>query len=303
MPRRLRSEEGFTLIELVVASTLMIIVLCATLTVFDGFIVNSQRSRDQNSAQDQARNAVDRIARDLRNQATPTKELPIAILKATPQDVAFLTVGPTKPAGSANARNLQRARYCLNPDTKTLWFQTQTWVTAAPAPAPDVNAACPATPASGWMTQDPIVDRVANAARPVFAFDPGTWVSTADIRSIDTTVFIDADPAKAPREQRLNTMVRLRNQNHAPGAEFEASPLGSQHVLLLAGAFDADGHSQAYNWYVDNVKITTCSGPVCDYGPDDTPAATSGTHTFRLEVEDPSGLVSTPTERTVTVSS
>lgn len=301
--QRLRSQDGFTLIELIVASTLMIIVLVATLTVFDGFITNSQRSRDQNAAQDKARNAIDRVARDLRNQATPTKELPIAILKATPQDVSFLTVGALKPAGSANARNLERARYCLNNDTKTLWFQRQTWTTAAPLAAPSVDAPCPAEPASGWQTKDPIVDHVANDTRPIFAFDPASgWVTTGDIRSIDTTLFIDADPARAPREQRLNTTVRLRNQNRAPGAEFEASLLGSRHVLLVAGAFDADGHSQTYNWYVDDVKITSCTGPVCDFGPDDTPAATSGSHTFKLEVEDPSGLVSVPMERTVTLT-
>ena len=61
-----------------------------------------------------------------------------AKLDVRPDDhgVAFLTVGGTRPAGSANARNLQRARYCLNTESRILWFQTQTWTSAASATGP-----------------------------------------------------------------------------------------------------------------------------------------------------------------------
>jgi hypothetical protein len=99
----------------------------------------------------------------------------------------------------------------------------------------------------------------------------------------------------------LNTSVRLRNQNRPPTADFDAKAAGDRHVLLIAGADDPDGHPTLFTWKVDGVVITTCSTAVCDYGPDDVPAATSGNHTFTLEVTDPSDLAAPAVQRSVNV--
>lgn len=300
MTSRVRSEEGFTLIELLMAATLMLIVLGATVTTFATLLQTSTRSRAQNAAQDQARNGIDRVARDMRNQATPTRDIPAAIMFAQANDVGFITVGPSKGAGSLNARNLMRVRYCLDADTRTLWKQTQTWTTATPVAAPASSQPCPGT--SGWTTRESLVQDVVNGARPLFTYDPPSpWTSTAEIQTIDTTLFVDVDPTKRPAETRLNTSVRLRNQNRPPTADFDAKPAGARHVLLVAGAEDPDGHPTLFAWKVDGVTITTCSTAVCDYGPDDTPAATSGAHTFTLEVTDPSDLAAPAVQRSVTV--
>jgi len=300
MIARLRSEDGFTLVELLMAATLMLLILGATITTFTTFLQTSTRSRAQNAAQDQARNGVDRVARDMRNQATPTQDIPAAIMYAEPDDVGFITVGQEKAAGSLNARNLMRVRYCLEADSRTLWKQTQTWTTATPIAPPPTGQACPGT--AGWQTQESLVQDVVNDTRPVFTYDPpAPWGTTADIQTIDTTLFVDVEPAQKPLESRLNTSVRLRNQNRPPTGDFDAKAVGDRHVLLIAGADDPDGHQLHYSWKVDGVAITTCSSAVCDYGPDDLPAATSGTHSFSLEVSDPSDLAAPVVQRSVNV--
>jgi len=64
--RRLSSERGFTLVEMLIATTLGLLVIGAAVTVFTAGI-RSQPTIDQRAAQiDQARSMSDRITRELR---------------------------------------------------------------------------------------------------------------------------------------------------------------------------------------------------------------------------------------------
>ncbi len=128
------SEEGFTLVEVLIAAVLMIIVLGATLTALTSFQKNTATNQRQNDAQDQARSTLDLMARDLRNLASPVLERPEAIDRNLPQDLIVQSEG-RGTGGSLNARNTMRVRFCLAPDRK-LYRMTQTWTTAAIPNAP-----------------------------------------------------------------------------------------------------------------------------------------------------------------------
>src|SRR3954454_1250379 len=96
MSGRLSSEErGFTLVELLVAASLMIVVLGATLTSFNEFLNNNRRSNNQNDQQDVARRAVDQIVKQLRNLANPVNGTP-TIAAASDDAVIFQTTDPNK---------------------------------------------------------------------------------------------------------------------------------------------------------------------------------------------------------------
>ena len=102
------NESGWTLIELLVAMTLMLIVLSATLTSFNAFSNTSKRNFDFNDQQDQVRNTMDQIVRQARNLANPTTgnagvSVP-TIAFASKDQLVFQTTDPTK----------QWVRYCLN---------------------------------------------------------------------------------------------------------------------------------------------------------------------------------------------
>ena len=58
-----RSEAGVTLIELLVAMSILVVVLLATFAAFDGFGRATRANFKQNHAQSVARNTADRMAR------------------------------------------------------------------------------------------------------------------------------------------------------------------------------------------------------------------------------------------------
>src|SRR4051812_28806822 len=122
MMERLRAERGFTLVEVLLASSLMIVVLAATLTVFDQFVSTSNRNTAQNDAQDSARFSIDQVSRQLRNLALPTPQSPNSIDYASSTDLVFKTADPGR----------RRVRYCLqtsgspySQSNGALWLEVQ----------------------------------------------------------------------------------------------------------------------------------------------------------------------------------
>ena len=103
----LRCERGeFSLIGLLMAMTLFIGVLGATLTVFQNFEKVNRDAVERNDAQDRTRIVTDRLARDLRNLASPTPNRPESVDRATPYDLIFQSVDPVGPNSGANAANV-----------------------------------------------------------------------------------------------------------------------------------------------------------------------------------------------------
>ena len=68
----LRGEHGLTLVEALLALVLTVVVFGAALTALVAFQHNTTNGVLRNEAQDHARNALDRLARDLRSVAAPT---------------------------------------------------------------------------------------------------------------------------------------------------------------------------------------------------------------------------------------
>ena len=108
--RRLRDQRGFTVIELAVSSFIALLVFGATLAVITVTIGNAQRNQRANDAQDQARTHIDRLARQLRNLASPSlftdpadpnaavEQKPEAVDVAGAYDFIFRVVDDTMPA-------------------------------------------------------------------------------------------------------------------------------------------------------------------------------------------------------------
>jgi type II secretory pathway pseudopilin PulG len=304
---RLRDERGFTLMEMLLASSLMIVVLGATLTVFEQFVTTSDRNTKQNDAQDTARFAIDQMARQLRNLALPTPQSPNSIDVASSYDLVFKTADPGR----------RRVRYCLQTSSPystsngAVWLETQTGVAggADPTLTAAMTASCPAPTGSGsWATKRLVADHVTNkngADRPIFQFNAPTTTSSK-ITEIHTALFLDVDPTKPPAETRISTGVFLRNQNQAPTASFTISPGGPLRFLMNAAtSSDPEGRTLSYFWYLGSspsftnaVATGACnssdgcigSGVIEDFT---LPAGTAGSQLFTLLVKDPGGLTAT----------
>lgn len=308
---RLRDERGLTLVELLVASLVSLIILGATLTVFEAMMRQSVLVERQTELETSARQGADRLARQLRNLASPadivtniaTSTQPKSVDRNLPGDLIFKDVGDTRPANSANSANVRRLRYCLqtsgpvgtsftaSPTRGVLWAQVQTWTTASPPPLP-ADTACPGT---GWTAQSIVADHLVNtAAKPVFSYsgDAGSVNGTTaadreQIARVRTTLLVDADATRSPQATELSTAVVLRNQNRAPVAAFSYTLLNPVTCAVqLNGSASQDPESKPleYEWHIDGVKQTE-TGVVIQK------SVAGGAHTYELRVYDRAKLV------------
>jgi len=307
---RLRDQSGMTLIELQIVLVLMVGVLGATLTTFNQSEESRRVNQDQNEAQDQNRRTLDKIARDLRNLASPSTASPVAVERNGADDLIFKTVAPVQPNGSLNARNITRVRYCLGASSggkASLFRQEQTWVTPNPPPNPPMGTTCPD---SGWpavpngvgnsrVVAESIVNREHGAA--IFTYDS---TAPASVYSIGIELLVDANPARSPTASRLSSGVFLRNQNKEPQAAATATDTGTGHLLLLngSGSVDPEGGTIAlYQWFADgNLTTPVATGAVATWAP--SGSTWPQTHDITLKVTDSGGRTGQVTLDNVSVN-
>jgi prepilin-type N-terminal cleavage/methylation domain-containing protein len=290
-----RDQDGFTLIELLISMSLVTVVVMATISAFVSFNRNERVNRLQNEAQDEARLTMERLSSQLRNLASPNDFTPESVEKADPFDLVFLTVDAVKPLGSLNARNIKRVRYCVGAVTNgkaPLVRQEQVWQVVNPPPSYS-TATCDPDDTAIWDSTTVVASDVVNTAQatpvPVFTFTPGP-APVSDITAIRANLMVDWNPGASPVAAELKSGVFLRNQNRAPVASCTAQYAGTGKQVALNGSASEDPEGfnmKTYSWYADGKT---------DDPPDATgvvavwTAATSGTHTFRLHVEDQGGL-------------
>jgi type II secretory pathway pseudopilin PulG len=319
---RLRSEGGWTLIELLVAMTLMLIVLSATLTSFNAFSNNARRSTQFNDQQDRVRNVMDQIIRQTRNLANPTTGAGVTmstIAYADSGNLVFQTTDPQK----------QWVRYCLNTSTapstaarESIWYQT---TTTATLPASAVNGTCPSTD-STWQKSTLVADYVTNQAsgppdRPLFSYFSKTGpMPTVPVPAADTTkivrvamsVFLKLEPNRPPAEAQLASAAYMRNQNQAPRASFDTDVAGTTYTFDGGASSDPEGRTLEYDWYTAPANpgltvpspavLPTCSAKTPDFSSAPgwgclgttvvlTKTITTATYVF-LRVTDPGNLQS-----------
>jgi prepilin-type N-terminal cleavage/methylation domain-containing protein len=290
---RLRQEQaGFTLIELLISMSLITVVVMATISAFVSFNRNERVNRLQNESQDEARMTMERLSSQLRNLASPNDFTPESVEKAEPYDLVFLTVDAVKPVGSANARNIKRVRYCMGSVTDgkaSLIRQEQTWQVQFPPPSFSTSGC----PNASWGNNTVVAEDIVNTAEatpvPVFTFTPGPS-PVSDITAIRANLVVDTNPGASPIATDLKSGVFLRNQNRAPVASCTAQYAGTGQQVALNGSASEDPEGfnmKTYNWYADGKTADPpdATGVVAVWT-----APTSGTHTFRLHVEDQGGL-------------
>jgi type II secretory pathway pseudopilin PulG len=325
---RVRDESGITLVEVLVASVISLVILGATLTAFTGLVRQRHYMDRQTEAETVARQGSERLARQLRNLASPADIItnvqastqPKSVDRNLPFDLIFKDIDDERPPGSLNSANVRRVRYCLQtsgavpgagfsaaPDRGVLWVQSQTWTTALP-PAVPATTECPGT---GWTTQRIAADHVVNAAespmRSVFRYsgDSGLVTDTGDaaresISRVEPTLIVDADPTRRPAATRVTTSVILRNQNRAPIARFTytllnpvLSPTTCSVQLNGSASEDPESKPLEYEWYVDDQ-------PLAEEGVVVQLVLPKGTHNFQLKVYDRAELQGTSATETHT---
>lgn len=313
----LRGQAGFTLMELLVTMVITTIVFGATLSVLDVFQRDNRHELLRNETQDNARNALDRLGRDLRNVAAPKSvpELPGALEVAKRYSLIFQTIS-TEPGyeWGKNVTHAARVRYCLDnskPSEEVLWKQTTRWKEEH-APALPTVTTCPDLTAGDWETStrlvEHVVNRIGGRSRRLFLYGPGTEPPTIEINSIEVNMFIDLTPGtrqlcgvnheESCTETQLTSGISLRNANRQPTAFFTAVQTGPSNKVLLnaSESQDPQGLALTYKWWQDGALLNTTSQQYETAGE----FKKESSHAFKLEVTDPGGL-SSVTEQTVVI--
>lgn len=300
-----RSENGFTLVEVLASMAIMVIVFGATLSLFDLFQKDNRLDNLRNEAQDSARTAIDSLARELRNGAAPSSLTPGALEKAGKYSIVFQTIEPTTnpiPAEDKNKTNAIRVRYCLNnsePKNEILWKQTVKWTTET-APALPVSTTCPDTVNYQTSVQvaQHIVNRNGRTTAPLFTYIPASWTEVGQITAVEPNIYLNVNPGETrPGESQLNSSIDLRNENRTPTAAFTAIEVGNRIVKLNGSqSTDPDGLALSYKWWdgAEQLSSTSAEAETKQLPP-------NSTQTFKLTVTTPSGL-SASQEATLTIT-
>lgn len=299
-----RSEAGFTLVELLVATTLALIVFAVTLSTLAVFNDSSQALGRQNDSQNQARLGIDQIVSQLRNVASASTPATF-VERATPDDLVFQTISV-----AAGMSTVERVRYCVpsaaGPAPEPLIVQTQTTVTGA---IPWSAGLCPDT--SGGASSSVLVSNVTNALQtgdpPLFTYDNATGPVSlsptpaddspfyASIKSVGVNLFVNPEPDKSYSGYELRSSALLRNAQSPPTAAFTWSQGTSGNVNLDAGAsYSPSGEALTYQW---SCAPTACSSTASTF----TWTVATGTYTVTLTVTDQDGF-SSSVQHQVTVS-
>jgi prepilin-type N-terminal cleavage/methylation domain-containing protein len=297
---RSREEHGLTLIEMMVALVVSLIVFGATLSLLSVFQNGNSFAQKRNETQDNARTAVDRLARELRNVVAPTTASFGALEAAGAYSMTFQTVDPGQVAGGSNVTNAMRVRYCLDfstPSNETVWRQVKRWTTAT-APTLPTATACPDPSGGSWDSNSRAITNATNKNggkdRALFVYGPTSVSLVAQIISVQTNVFLDSNPGHRPGESQLTSAVALRNENRQPIVAFVATQVNGHVLLNASGSHDPDGLDLTYQWS-DGASVLTCTAQQCDAGA----PASGSSHTYTLQVADPGGLTNSTSQTVV----
>lgn len=309
MTARLSDDRGVTLIELIVAASLSLIIFSATLTVFSSLQRSQMQTVEHNERQQDARVAIDRLARDLRNLASPTDYddpnaggmAPRGVERNGKYDLIFKTVDGDTGATAGNSSAVMRTRYCFDdsdPSRGRLYRQQQTSATFTTA-MPDATA-CP-DPGPAWggsarVVADYLSNRVGGRDRPAFTYSsdgvalpydaPDAVTSTT---RVEARLWLDRTLGDRPVETSLSSSVILRNQNRPPTAAFTATVSGRQITLNGSASEDPEHEQMAFQWYRGTSSETAEAiegGEGMIHTLVDQP---DGEHSFLLRVTDSAG--------------
>lgn len=201
----LRSEDGFTLVEILVGMTISLIVLLATFKSLDMFTRNAAQQTRATDANEQVRTTMDRTVRDLRGASV--------IVRATATDLVYAVPDP------AGARV---ERLCVM--SGELYGSSSVTAGAPTAPA----AAC----SSGTKLAS-----LRSTSATAFTYDGAASSATpALVKNIGLTFSLDASLGSRTSSSTLQASAARRSAGTLPitDSDLNTTCNGNQPILSLS---------------------------------------------------------------------
>ncbi len=228
---RWTGEDGFTLVELIVAMGITLILIFAALLAFDNFNSGVASSSRRTEAEDTARRSVSRIVSVLRDAGAPppaSGAQPETVISAGGNDLVFRTTAwPGESATGASGTHV--ARICVDGATGKLWFDG---LRAGTVGSPSPGGACPST-SPGWTHVELASGVVNSAAEPVFRYGSGS-----PVRAVGISLRLEGGTAARTRPLALHSGSAMRGAlapRVTPG-DITVGPCQSGRALLTLNA-------------------------------------------------------------------
>ena len=207
LPTRFTGRAGFTLVEVLVASLLLLVVMAAIFAVWQGLTRTYAFTEDDITVQQEARLAMAEMVEYIRTSRQPdTVALPAldaVIVNAAPFSLTLWT-----DIERDGTHSLQLVRFRVSPDPLT-----------SPSGTAFELLREVGNPASGTFDDPPahlVSSNVANnsASYPLFTYLDALGEETTDVtrvRRIQISLRVDVDPSRSPATNVLSSTVQLRN--------------------------------------------------------------------------------------------
>lgn len=209
---RASSEDGFTLVELLVAMTLGLLVLFAVLQAGDLLRTSQTKSSQLTDAQEQSRAVMRTITGELRQARGPGAGVsPVAFTDANSR--SDLVAAVYLPDGTAGW-----VRYCVTSDGKSL-LRGQVAANAVGADTPPTPGTCATSETSGGWRYAPLISGRLASGTQLFDFTTQTCTAyttacartAASIRAIGIQLSVRESTATGARSLTTRSAVTLRN--------------------------------------------------------------------------------------------
>ena len=191
MRRRLREEEGLTLIELLVATTIGTIVLLAAFSLVDMAVDGQARTENRIQAVQRGRSAMELVSRQIRSQMCIGKNLP-PVLEARENTLTFYaSVAAAPTATTAPPVQRRTLTYVPYDDGSDRGYISESFVTSSGGTLPDLTF-----PETSRQTRRLVENISPIPGTPVFRFykfDPDTSPNMLPLTQDPTAGVAEAD--------------------------------------------------------------------------------------------------------------
>jgi prepilin-type N-terminal cleavage/methylation domain-containing protein len=304
---RLRTQDGFTLVEVMVAMVLALVIFGSVIEGFVRFLSSHAKTDRTAQAQDSARSALDEIARQLRNSQGAGVTQPVWQVNVQGTEIVFLMPSDSSSVSlTNNPQGLLWVRYCIDyssiPNQK-LWMQTLPY-DSVNQPSPPFVSTCPS---ASYTVQRPVADHLVNrqGGKTTGCPCPSTNLFSAALDpygqryDVKMDALVDVDVNQSPAATEVKSSIHLRNANRSPIPSLTCQATATKHILCDASAsYDPDGQPVTFEWqqyacgsYTGSVPPNTCPWvPGQTSYTFDSGVQSSGTHYVTVGVVDPAGL-------------
>ena len=209
---RLRSEQGFTLIELVIVMPMLLIMLGGLTVVFIQFTQSNNRTEEAATLQTEARAALDTLETDIREAFVGDGTDPVISASATSITFESPDRYPTTVAGSTESSfHLRKITYTLSGGVLERQFMTSTntFPTGPPWTWPGSNG--PLASIVGSITNADVFTYYTASGAQASPPTPLTFpiADTTGIRSVRIKLTLSTTGAQ-PKVFTFNELVSLR---------------------------------------------------------------------------------------------